>query len=427
MTVTLPALNAVAPGDPITAELMNSILTSLTTLRDYLNQQRGTLAVTVQNQADNTTIRDAVVTVEPTGADAATRTTRAGVYVGADVQAYLVDSLTPGAYNVTAEAANFNAATSPLNMTDAAAALTIKMAVSVALSPIPNLLGMALSNAVATIPQQGFTIARIIDSHGNDLNAGQLPAEVQPLPVLGQWPLPGTLAPANAAIFIQSSARADYIQKVAVPDLSGLTLDAAKALLAANNLTLGTATEAAGPPVSLPDRNDRKDMPMASVSGPTGIPVTRPIGPGLPIVPPGLRTQIPSVQLTGIDNTLWTTGIDQTVIGTIQRPVTTIVVRQDPPAGTEVPFGTPVNITLASLGVIPLGVLKNTAGLAFSTVGDFQAALGANPALMTSVSSAASFQALSAADQAAFTTFATQHGATDAAQAFGAAKIVASL
>jgi hypothetical protein len=243
MTVTLPALNAVASGDPITAQLMNDIVTSLATLRDYLNQQRGTLAVTVQNQADNTTIRDAVVTVEPTGTDAATRSTRAAVYVGADVQAYLVDSLAPGPYNVTAEAANFNAATSPLNMTEAAATLTIKMAVSVALSAVPNLLGMALNDAVATIPKQGFTIARIIDSHGNDLNAGQLAPEVQPLPVLGQWPLPGTLAPANTAIFVQSSARADYIQKVAIPDLSGLTLDAAKALLAANNLTLGTTAE----------------------------------------------------------------------------------------------------------------------------------------------------------------------------------------
>ena len=39
MTVTLPALSSVAPGNPITAELMNSILTSLTTLQDYLNQR----------------------------------------------------------------------------------------------------------------------------------------------------------------------------------------------------------------------------------------------------------------------------------------------------------------------------------------------------------------------------------------------------
>ena len=143
---------------------------------------------------------------------------------------------------------------------------------------------------------------------------------------------------------------------------------------------------------------------------------------------PGLQLQLNApVRVAGIDNTLFTTGINPTVISTIQRPLITIVVSQDPPAGTEVPFGTPVNITLASLVNIPLSILKNTAGLTFNTLGDFQTALGANQALMTSVSNAASFQALSAGDQAAFTTFATQHGATDASAAFGAAKIVASL
>lgn len=146
------------------------------------------------------------------------------------------------------------------------------------------------------------------------------------------------------------------------------------------------------------------------------------------VAAPGLQLQVTApVKLAGIDNTLWTSGINTTVIGTIQKPVRTIVVSQDPPAGTEVPFGTPVNITLASLSVIPIGVLKDPAGLTFATLGDFHDALSSNPALLTSVSNAANFQALSAADQAAFTTFATQHGATDATSAFGAAKIVASL
>src|SRR5215469_15335118 len=108
---------------------------------------------------------------------------------------------------------------------------------------------------------------------------------------------------------------------------------------------------------------------MSPAFGPVETPVTTLLGSALA---PGLQLQITPVKLAGIDNTLWTTGIDQTVIGTIQKPLKTIVVSQDPPAGTEVPFGTPVNITLASLGGIPLGVLKDTAGLTFTTVGDFQ-------------------------------------------------------
>jgi hypothetical protein len=164
---------------------------------------------------------------------------------------------------------------------------------------------------------------------------------------------------------------------------------------------------------------------MAPASGPVEIPVTKLLGLGTAA---GLQLQItPPAKLAGVDNTLWTAGIDQTVIGNIRRPLKAIVVSQDPPAGTEVPFGTAVNITLASLDVIPLNILKDPAGLTFGTVGDFQAALTGDPTLMASVSNATSFDSLSAADQKAFTAFAAQHGAADASRAFGAAKIVASL
>jgi hypothetical protein len=164
---------------------------------------------------------------------------------------------------------------------------------------------------------------------------------------------------------------------------------------------------------------------MAPAFGPVEIPVTKLPGLGTTA---GLPFQIPPpAKLAGIDNTLWTAGIDQSVIGNIRTPLKAIVVSQDPPAGTEVPFGTVVNITLASLDAIPLQILKDQAGLTFGTVGDFQAALAGDPALMASVSNATSFESLSADDQRAFTAFATQHGATDASRAFGAAKIVASL
>ena len=164
---------------------------------------------------------------------------------------------------------------------------------------------------------------------------------------------------------------------------------------------------------------------MATVPGRSEILATTVLGSE---IAPGMQLRInPPVQVTGIDNTLWTAGVNPAVIANLQKRVTTIVMSQDPPAGTEVPFGTPVNITVASLDNIPLNSLKNTAGLNFNTLGDFQTALAGNAALMTSVSNAASFQALSATDQASFTTFATQHGATDASAAFGAAKIVTSL
>jgi hypothetical protein len=141
---------------------------------------------------------------------------------------------------------------------------------------------------------------------------------------------------------------------------------------------------------------------------------------------PAFRRVVDTAVLAGIDNSLWTGGIDSTQIGNIRRLVKTIVVSQDPPAGTQVPFGTAVNLTLATLDSIPINVLKNSGGLSFQTVGALQSALVAAN-LQTAVSNAASFDALSPADKQAVTTFATTHGGAAPAQAFGALKVVASL
>jgi hypothetical protein len=140
-----------------------------------------------------------------------------------------------------------------------------------------------------------------------------------------------------------------------------------------------------------------------------------------------VSSAIGAIRPAGIDNTLWTAGINPTVIGTILKPIKTIVVGQDPPVGTQVPFGTAVSLSLASIDSIPLTGLKNSAGLNFTTIGDLHNALSTNPGLLNSINNATSFQALSATDQQAFTAFATQHGSTDAAGAFSAAKTVASL
>ncbi|HYR63342.1 MAG TPA: PASTA domain-containing protein [Actinomycetota bacterium] len=141
---------------------------------------------------------------------------------------------------------------------------------------------------------------------------------------------------------------------------------------------------------------------------------------------PVFRPVADSAVLAGIDNSVWRGGIDPTQISNIRRPVLTIVVGQDPPAGTQVPFGTPVNLILSTLDSIPISVLKNPAGLSFTTVGALQSALVAAN-LQTAVSSAPSFDALSAADKQAVTNFATTHGGAAPAQAFDALKVVASL
>lgn len=155
------------------------------------------------------------------------------------------------------------------------------------------------------------------------------------------------------------------------------------------------------------------------------VPVAPPIVSFPPVEVRPLTIDVPT--LPGIDNTHFVTGIDPTKFIPIIRPVKTVIVNQDPPAGTQVPFGTTVNLTVARLSDIPIGVLKDPAGLAFQNLGDFSAAVDATPTLKDAVVNAPSFQALSAADQATVTAFATAHGGADPTRTFGALKTIAAL
>jgi hypothetical protein len=246
MIITPPPLDTVSPGDPITSEGMNNLVGGLKTVYDFLNKQHGTLVVQAVNQADNNPVRGAVVTVAPTGDS--TRPPRAAVFAGGSVNAYLVDQLLGGTYEVLVEADGFNPQSQPITMADTGASLTVQIALTVAEArfPLPNLFGQQLSQALATVAAQGFTVTRIIDSHGVDIPPGQVPDEAKALPVLGQWPPSGTLSARNAPLFIHAAATAEVLQQVRVPDLSGLSINDARAVLEASKLTLGT-TQTAGP------------------------------------------------------------------------------------------------------------------------------------------------------------------------------------
>src|SRR5205823_565731 len=110
------------------------------------------------------------------------------------------------------------------------------MSVAEATVTMTNLFGLPVSQALTTLAQQGFTVARIIDSHGTDIPPGAVPAEVATAWVLGQWPFAGDAVPKTAPVFLNISAKAEFLQRVKVPDLSGLTLEDAKALLEAGGL-----------------------------------------------------------------------------------------------------------------------------------------------------------------------------------------------
>ena len=237
--ITHPPLTDVTPGDPITSEAWNNILDSVRVVFDHLNRQRGTLVLQVRNQAAGNPLPGALVTVQPTG-DAA-RPTRTALFAGGDVNAYQVEQLLPGPYDVVVELEGFNTETRSVTMAESGEPLTVQidMAVSEARVAAPNLFGLPLTQAVATVGEQGFTVARVIDAHGTEIAPGAVPDEAKTAAVLGQWPLAGAMVLLSTPIFLHVSAKAEYLQRVKVPDVRGMALEDAKTLLEASQLTLG--------------------------------------------------------------------------------------------------------------------------------------------------------------------------------------------
>jgi hypothetical protein len=236
--ITPPPLVDANPGDPITSEGWNSVLNAIRIVYDALNKDLGSLSLIVKNKADGNPLPGARVTATPKNE---TQPVRSGLYAGADVKRFLVPRLLAGAYTVTVEADGFATESRSITMDDAGGAqdLTIEMTATEVLFPAPNLFGRFLTEATKVVADQGLQLTRIVDSHGRDVPPGSIPDEVKNAVVMAQAPEPGTPVAANSAVQLSVTARAEFIERVKVPDIRGLTLEEAKAKLAAAGLALG--------------------------------------------------------------------------------------------------------------------------------------------------------------------------------------------
>jgi len=238
--ITPPPLIDVKPGDPITSQNWNNVNQAIRILYDALNKSLGTLAVTVKNKADGNPVRAAIVTATPTGDSG--RPLRVALFAGAGANVYQMQQLLPGAYDVVIEADGYNSETRPITMDPNGSdqPLTIELTATQLLFPMPNLFGLALNEAVdKVVTQGGFQVGRIIDSHGQEIPPGAITEDAKLAAVLGQVPEPGTPIPKNTPVQIHISAKAEFAERVKVPDLRGLTLEEAKAKLEASRLVVG--------------------------------------------------------------------------------------------------------------------------------------------------------------------------------------------
>ena len=272
--ITPPPLIDTHPGDPITSEQWNNVLEALRRIYEAMNKSVGALAIKVVNKANNNAIRGAIVTVKPIelssrfsfeGTTPAqppspdlNRPSRPALFVGGGEDYYQVSQLPPGFYNVIVEAAGFITRGLPITMPEKnALKIDVEMTAAETLFPMPNLFGLTLTQAVAEVKAQEFQVISIIDSHGKDTPATAIPEEAKGARVLGQMPDPGTLIAKNAPIQIHISAKAEYAERIKVPDLRGLTLEEAKAKLESVHLMLGrtetvrsVSPKPSGPPTS---------------------------------------------------------------------------------------------------------------------------------------------------------------------------------
>ena len=107
----------------------------------------------------------------------------------------------------------------------------------------PRCLEKALNDAIAALGTD-LQVVRLIDSHGNDIPPGAIPDGAAQALVLNQSPPPGASVPKNTGLFLHISAKAEFIERVKVPDIRGLTLDDARAALEASQLVLGQTRNA---------------------------------------------------------------------------------------------------------------------------------------------------------------------------------------
>lgn len=243
MSLTSPPLVKVNPGDPITSQQWNNIIDGLSALFDAFNKVNGSLDVTVKDRTSGNPLSGAVVSVVPS--EGTPGPPRAAYFVGDGINRYRLDQLPPGKYDVLVEADGYNTETTSVTMAPDGSSQSpaVQMTPTESLVSVPTLFGRALNDAIAALGTD-LQIVRLIDSHGTDIPPGAIPDAAAQALVLNQSPPPGVFVPKNTGMFLHISAKAEFVERVKVPDIRGLTLDDARAALEASQLVLGQTKNA---------------------------------------------------------------------------------------------------------------------------------------------------------------------------------------
>lgn len=220
------------PGQPITAQAWNAIVTRLSEVIAALNAQAGqSLRVTIGNAG----LDPALVRVSAIAEGAQGAVVEAAAPVPPD-SAFTLTGLPAGNYTLRAAAPGFTPATALVTLPGTG---TAELSMTRAAPDMPNVFGRPLAEALSTLTGATVVVQRVVDVTGREIAPANPGAEFLGALVLAQLPAAGTPAPAAQGAQLVVSAALEVEPTVVMPPLAGLTLSEARRVLEDLGLVLG--------------------------------------------------------------------------------------------------------------------------------------------------------------------------------------------
>lgn len=237
MPLVKPSLANASPGQPITAQAWNAVLSAVGALYDAM-LAFGTNTLDVEVRDGGTAVTDAQVTAVPaSGAPVVAVPPRAGG------TAYTLTGLAAGSWTVHVSARGFHAATQTVTI-PGSAPVTINLTAATKL--MPDLLGLTAPAALAKLSSDALQIDLILDVTGDEVSKTSLPSSHVGSRVLFQWPDPGERVIAATAKTRLVLSIDTASQVTTVPSLTGMSYAQLLKALSDAGLKLGTVTYLTG-------------------------------------------------------------------------------------------------------------------------------------------------------------------------------------
>jgi hypothetical protein len=233
MPLTKPPLATVSPGEPVTAQGWNALVSGLSTLYDaVIALGGGSLDVAVTGPG-GVALPQAQVIAEPLGEGRAV----GALPPFATRTAHLVVGLTDGTWRVHVSAPGF---TTEVRDVTLPASEPLAVTLGVAGVVVPDLFAMGTRAALDAVRALGIDADILLDTTGREVSRTALPPEYVDSPILLQLPEAGTVVPAGTGrvrLVVASALRREPV--ITMPSLIGLSLSEAQEVLDRVGLVLG--------------------------------------------------------------------------------------------------------------------------------------------------------------------------------------------